>query len=368
VPVSGIGERGVYEPLAMGKRLKGRTPKVPKPQVLQRSYRRKPRQSARSAVRAPTIHSKPVHRRQRAGVNSELSGVKVLPLIAAALALMLFIGSGFLDDWILMTGPVENGPFPGDALPDIPILKASLNNSSPANTSTELVFTRHRVARDETLSRISYKYGLSPTTLISINSLKEPDDIRTGVVLIVPYMDGIRVSPKDGENHTDIAVRFETGSEMVQLIPGSTDFFVSGVSAEDTPSSSFARDVFLYPVTGRILTDFGEEIDRLTGISYQSEGIDLSAEDGSAVAASRDGIVILTGHHASYGLYVIMSHSGGWKSFYGHLSRVDVAPGDELESGTALGASGSSGTARSPRVHFALIHDNESVDPLDYLY
>lgn len=139
-------------------------------------------------------------------------------------------------------------------------------------------------------------------------------------------------------------------------------------SAVSIIPSSFIRDLFLYPVSGRIITAFGEGVDNLTGITYDSEGIDLSAAAGTSVTASREGSVILTGHHSSYGLYVIMAHSGGWKSFYGHLSRIDVAPGDELESGTAMGVSGDSGTARSPRLHFALIHNGVSVDPLDYLY
>lgn len=292
-----------------------------------------------------------------------------MPILTAALVMMLLVGSGLFDSWILITGPVQEGPFPGgDTLPVVPIHKASIDVPVPVSSSAELIFTRHRVMRDETLSRISYKYGLSPNTLISINGLNEPGDIEKGAQLIVPYTDGVRVESLPGETSADLAARYETEPEMVQLIPGTDDYFISGGNTADSSLSSNTRDVFLYPVTGRILTAFGEGVDRLTGISYQSEGIDLSVEQGTAVSASRDGTVILTGHHASYGLYVIISHSGGWKSFYGHLSKISVAPGDTLGRGAVLGISGASGTARSPRLHFALIHDNESVDPLDYLY
>ncbi len=281
---------------------------------------------------------------------------------------MILVGTGLLDKWVLMAGPVDAGSFPGDAELVVPVLLASIDMPGSVGLPVELVYTSHRVARGETLSRISYKYGLSPTTLISINNLKEPDDVRSGVTLIIPYMDGVRVAPRQGESPSDIAVRFDTIPEMVQLLPGSREYFVSGGSADNSTPSSFIKDVFLYPVSGRIITAFGEVVDTLTGISYESEGIDLLSVKGTPVNASREGKVILTGHHSSYGLYVIMSHSGGWKSFYGHLSRVDVAPGDELERGTALGAVGNSGTARSDRLHFALIHEGKSVDPMDYLF
>ncbi len=280
---------------------------------------------------------------------------------------MALIGSGFLDNLILMAGPVESAPFPEDMEPVARVLKASIENGLRPESVSKLVFTRHRVSRGETLSRISYKYGLTPSTLISVNELKDADDIRNGVILMIPYIDGRRISAGPGESPGDIAARYNTNTTMVQQLPRSGDYFVSGGSFQHDTPVSFSRDVFLYPVNGRILTAFGESVDTLTGIGYVSEGIELSVAEGTAVKASRNGNVILTGHHSSYGLYVIMSHSGGWKSFYSHLSRVDVAPGDELESGTALGLAGSSGTARSPRLYFALIRDGDSVDPLDYL-
>lgn len=345
----------------MGIRSAVKTPIRQKPRHVSR-----PRRSFH--IRKPVRTPKPVSLVLQYKSPVDLSSVKMTPVFTAALLMMILVGSGLFDAWILISGPVEEGPFPGDALPVVSVQKASIDLPTPHGASAELIFTRHRVMRDETLSRISYKYGLSPNTLISINGLNEPGDIEKGVQLIVPYTDGVRVESRPGETSSELAIRFETQAEMVQLIPGTDDYFISGGNTDDSSLSSNLRDVFLYPVTGRILTAFGEGMDNLTGISYQSEGIDLSVESGTPVNASRDGTVILTGHHASYGLYVIISHPGAWKSFYGHLSRVSVAPGDTLERGASLGISGASGTARSPRLHFALIHDNESVDPLDYLY
>ena len=302
--------------------------------------------------------------------------LKVLPLLIASLIFFIFFGCGFFDQVILNSGKVSFEVYPGESgssmEPAISINRASFDFpsfDSSDQSSTELVFTRHRVLRGETLSRISYKYGLTPSTLISVNQLTTPEDIKKGITLIIPYIDGIRVTPRSGESPVELAARFGTREENVQLIPGSSDYFISGESLKGhNTMAGFSGNVFLYPVTGRILTAFGESVDTLTGIEYQSEGLDLYAREGTPVKVSKDGKVILTGNHSSYGLYVIVSHAGGWKSFYGHLSRIDVAPGDVLESGTVLGLAGRSGTARSPRLYFALIHNGESVDPLDYLY
>jgi murein DD-endopeptidase MepM/ murein hydrolase activator NlpD len=295
--------------------------------------------------------------------------MRIIPVPLSSLIFFLLFGSGVFDSFFLSAKPVAFRTFPGDSEAEVRINKASVDIPLiPENPASALVFTRHRVSRGETLSRIAYKYGLTPSTLISVNSLENPEDIRKGVILIIPYIDGFRVSSRSGEGPGDVALRYGTVLDNVQVIPGSGDYFISGVPEEVHTPSSFTRDVFLYPVTGRILTAFGESVDTLTGIGYRSEGLDLYAAEGTPVKASRDGTVILTGNHSSYGLYVIMSHAGGWRSFYGHLKRVDVAPGEELRSGMTLGLAGSSGTARSPRLYFALIHEGESVDPLDYLF
>jgi len=297
-----------------------------------------------------------------------LTPLKILPLPAAVLMFLILFGVGFFDKLVLISRPVSFDSSPGNVEPSVRVNKAAIDFPSFKNPSPELVFTRHRVLKGETLSRISYKYGLSPSTLISVNSLEAPDDVKNGIILMVPYLDGFRVTPLPGESPGEAASRFGSEIGMVQLIPGTGDYFISGENSTGSTPASFSKDVFLYPVSGRILTAQGGSVDTLTGIGYESEGLDLSAGEGTPVKASKDGTVILTGNHSSYGLYVIMSHSGGWKSFYGHLSRIEVAPGDKLESGMSLGLTGRSGTARSPRLYFALIHNRESVDPLDYLY
>lgn len=344
--VSSIERSRDFSPVAMGVKPMG-APRCSDPR------RREPRYASVGQIRHRTYN---------------LVRLKMTPVFLSALIFIMTTAAGFLDSFIVSGGRVDGVPFPGDTVSPVPVLKASVESYEAEDDIVELVSTRHLIEKGETLSRIAYLYGLNPATLISINGLQGPKDIEAGKFLLVPYMDGVRVIPHEGESIEDVAHYYGTTADMVQRIPDSRDLFVSGGRVFEIAPSVLPRDVFLYPVSGRILTAFGEGVDRLTRIPYRSEGIDLSAEIGTPVRASRDGTVILTGQHPSFGLYAIMSHAGGWKSFYGYMNRVDVAPGDTLKSGTPLGTVGSSGTARSPRLHFALIRGDESVDPLDYLY
>jgi murein DD-endopeptidase MepM/ murein hydrolase activator NlpD len=55
------------------------------------------------------------------------------------------------------------------------------------------------------------------------------------------------------------------------------------------------------------------------------------------------------------------------RSYYAHLLRVDVTPGQSVSSGTQLGLSGQSGEARGPNLHFELRLRGAAVDPLGAL-
>ena len=356
----GRQERVVYEPLSMGVRSMG------KPPARSAQPRRGVKIRRRSGFLPALAQSRPASPPARStalgstGAGYTVDPLKIPPLLAVVLGLIL-LSAGFFDAAFLRSPPADRLVFTGTEVAEVPVHKASLESRPPSTRIPNAVFTRHRVARGETLSRIAYQYGLSPLTLISVNRLERPNDIKPGALLIVPYRDGVRLKARSGESVAEAAGRIGTETESIQILPGG-DLFVSGIEVSRQIPPALAHDMFLYPVAGRVVTAFGSGVDELTGVPYESEGIDMSVKKGTPVVASRDGKVILTGRHPSYGLYVIMSHSGQWRSFYGHLGRVDVAPGDDLKAGTPLGI------ARSPRLHFVLIRNGEVVDPLDHLY
>jgi len=97
-------------------------------------------------------------------------------------------------------------------------------------------------------------------------------------------------------------------------------------------------------------------------------GIDLVEPFGSPVYAADDGIVALVGSSSSgYGNYVVIAHSGGLDTLYGHLSTAVVKVGDRVSQGQPVGLEGSSGNSTGAHLHFELRINQKPVDPSPYL-
>jgi murein DD-endopeptidase MepM/ murein hydrolase activator NlpD len=97
-------------------------------------------------------------------------------------------------------------------------------------------------------------------------------------------------------------------------------------------------------------------------------GIDMVEPFGSPVYAADDGVIALVGSSSSgYGNYVVIAHSGGWDTLYGHLSTALVKVGQAVTQGQTIGLEGSSGNSTGPHLHFELRINQKPVDPTPYL-
>ncbi|HKB32269.1 MAG TPA: peptidoglycan DD-metalloendopeptidase family protein [Candidatus Dormibacteraeota bacterium] len=97
-------------------------------------------------------------------------------------------------------------------------------------------------------------------------------------------------------------------------------------------------------------------------------GIDLVEPFGSPLYAADDGVVALIGSSSGgYGNYIVIAHSGGLDTLYGHLSTALVKVGQPVAQGQPVGLEGSSGNSTGPHVHFELRINQRPVDPAPYL-
>jgi len=97
-------------------------------------------------------------------------------------------------------------------------------------------------------------------------------------------------------------------------------------------------------------------------------GIDLVEPFGSPVQAADDGVVALVGSSSSgYGNYVVIAHSGGLNTLYGHLSTALVSVGQQVTQGTVVGLEGSTGNSTGAHLHFELRINQNPVNPAPYL-
>jgi len=92
-------------------------------------------------------------------------------------------------------------------------------------------------------------------------------------------------------------------------------------------------------------------------------GDDLLAAYGTAVGAAGSGVVSFAGWLDGYGMLVVIQHVLGVSTFYGHLSRISVRPGERVVSGETLGRVGMTGDATGPHLHFEVRLRGAAVDP-----
>tara|TARA_R110001583_G_scaffold3293_38_gene21430 strand:- start:174 stop:845 length:672 start_codon:yes stop_codon:yes gene_type:complete len=96
-------------------------------------------------------------------------------------------------------------------------------------------------------------------------------------------------------------------------------------------------------------------------------GIDIFAAWSDTVYASGNGIVKKAHWFGGYGRCVVISHVGGYESYYAHLYRIFVEDGDSIKKGQPLGRAGNSGAVTGPHLHYEIRRGEETANPLEFM-
>ena len=95
-------------------------------------------------------------------------------------------------------------------------------------------------------------------------------------------------------------------------------------------------------------------------------GFDLAVTERIPVLAAHRAIVLYAADLGIYGNCVILDHGLGIQSLYGHLSSIDVKPGDTVDKGQVLGRSGMTGLAGGDHLHFTMLVNGHPVNPVEW--
>ena len=100
-------------------------------------------------------------------------------------------------------------------------------------------------------------------------------------------------------------------------------------------------------------------------------GVDIAAEEGSNVCAAADGEVYTVYEDETMGMTVVIRHENGYVTRYASLAQeVMVKAGDRVKAGQPIGTVGATALLESAigsHVHFAVTHNDEPMDPSDFL-
>ncbi|OXA77118.1 Peptidase family M23 [Flavobacterium aquidurense] len=119
----------------------------------------------------------------------------------------------------------------------------------------------------------------------------------------------------------------------------------------------------------RVASGFGYRIDPFTKVRKMHNGMDFTANTGSPVYATGDGVVARADNSASgFGNHVVIRHGFGYESLYAHLSKYNCRPGQKVKRGDVIGYVGSTGRSEGPHCHYEVHKDGKVVNPLNFYY
>jgi murein DD-endopeptidase MepM/ murein hydrolase activator NlpD len=94
-------------------------------------------------------------------------------------------------------------------------------------------------------------------------------------------------------------------------------------------------------------------------------GLDIATPTGSYIRAAGAGRVTEVGEDPTYGKFVRIDHGNGYETLYAHASDTSVELGEEVRKNEVIALSGSTGRSTAPHLHFEILLEGETVDPLE---
>jgi murein DD-endopeptidase MepM/ murein hydrolase activator NlpD len=123
----------------------------------------------------------------------------------------------------------------------------------------------------------------------------------------------------------------------------------------------------LWPTHGWLTGTFGGRSDPFSGEPAFHQGIDISTDKGQPVQATADGSVESAAYSGDYGNLVVLKHSFGLATRYGHLSAFAVKPGQTVKRGDIVGYVGATGRATGAHLHYEILVNGKLINPLQLL-
>lgn len=96
-------------------------------------------------------------------------------------------------------------------------------------------------------------------------------------------------------------------------------------------------------------------------------GIDLAGDTGDPYVAAASGTVVSAGWAGGYGNCIIIDHGNGIMTRYAHSSKLLVSAGQSVSKGQTIGLVGATGNATGSHLHFEVIINGDTANPLNYL-
>ncbi len=174
----------------------------------------------------------------------------------------------------------------------------------------------------------------------------------------------------DAEVINDLSKKVENISSLVTI---QTKSFDELKKLADNKSDFLASIPAIQPIANkdlkRIASGFGYRIHPIYKTTKLHTGIDFTAPTRTPVYATGNGSISFAKYEGrGYGNHIIINHGFGYKSLYGHLSRIEVFERQKVKRGELIGYVGNTGTSTAPHLHYEVIKGERKVNPINYFF
>ena len=190
-----------------------------------------------------------------------------------------------------------------------------------------------------------------------INGLKEKNSSN---------IEKISIIEKYEENMQELATQEEAISKLY-VEPAKTKVTVAQTKTTGSVNTSLTTSggkaniglTLIRPISGVITSRFGV---RSSLRKSSHTGLDIAASTGTPIAAAASGTVTFSGRKGSYGNMIVITHSNGVQTYYGHCSQLYVSQGQTIAS------VGSTGNSTGPHLHLEVRVNGVAYNPQNYVY
>ena len=176
-----------------------------------------------------------------------------------------------------------------------------------------------------------------------------------------------------GIEHKGIISPSECGKVTTKVTLFLGDDAFEEIKAYSDPETKSTDTKWGKPVKGgRITSQFGLRKQPTAGASTGHQGIDIGVNYNTPVYAAANGTVLSAKVNGGFGNFVSINHgrdSAGniLESWYGHLNKWLVSPGQKVIKGQQIALSGSTGISTGPHLHFQINKNGKAVNPIEYI-
>jgi len=121
------------------------------------------------------------------------------------------------------------------------------------------------------------------------------------------------------------------------------------------------------PLTSyRVTSSFGKRRDPINKKWSAHYGLDMGAPFKSAVYVAAPGVVKFAGWKGKFGKMIEIDHGAGLTTRFGHLNKILVKKGQQVNFRDKVGLLGSTGRSTGAHLHYEVIFKGRSMNPLKF--